>query len=39
MIIQYYLKDNNKKILRNIDLFKKITAEIKEKIDDQFIEN
>ena len=34
---QYYLKDNDKKILRNIDIFKKITVEIKEKIDDQFI--
>ncbi len=35
---QYYLKDNDKKILRNIDIFKNISADIKEKIDDQFIE-
>lgn len=34
---QYYLKDNDKIILRNIDIFKKIAFEIKKKIDDQFI--
>ena len=34
---QYYLKGNDKKILRNIDIFKKIADEIKVKLDDEFI--
>lgn len=33
----YYLKADDKKVLRNIDIFKKIADEIKAKVNDQFI--